>query len=217
MTQQLIPPRFLFRFSVPCHRHKSSRSKRAASLNESHRLPCFEEIDGRSRFAEVRAGWSEKGLTFLLTVEGKKSPPQVDPSHPERSDGLSLWIDTRDTHTIHRASRFCHQFLLVPAGGGPKRDRATGALLPIHRARENPKPVRPETLKVHSRRQSGGYTLEVFIPAEALTGFEPADHPRLGFTYLVNDSELGQQTFSCPSEFPFAIDPSVWGTLELVE
>ncbi len=216
MTEQLVPPRFLFRFSVPCHRQKTTRNARPTSLTQSHRLPSFEELDGRTPLAEVRAAWSEKGLTFVLTVEGKRAKVHVDPSHPDQSDGLVLWIDTRDTHTIHRASRFCHQFLFLPAGGGPKRDRASGEMLPIHRARENPKPVRPQMLKVRSKHQTRGYTLEAFIPAEALTGFEPLEHPRLGFTYLVNDSELGQQTFSCSSEFPFAIDPSVWGTLELV-
>ena len=90
-------------------------------------------------------------------------------------------------------------------------------MLPIGCAREEPKPVEPSSLEARSQKQTGGYVLEVFIPSAALTGFEPTDHPRLGFTYLVNDRELGQQTFSCPSEFPFAVDPSLWGTLELVE
>ena len=39
----------------------------------------------------------------------------------------------------------------------------------------------------------------------------------LGFTYFVFDRELGQQYFSMGSEFPFASDPSLWGTLELVK
>jgi len=30
------------------------------------------------------------------------------------------------------------------------------------------------------------------------------------------DREFGEQTFSSASEFPFASDPSLWGTLELV-
>ena len=39
---------------------------------------------------------------------------------------------------------------------------------------------------------------------------------RLGFTYFVFDRELGQQYFSVGSEIPFASDPSLWGTLQLV-
>ena len=44
--------------------------------------------------------------------------------------------------------------------------------------------------------------MSVFIPAAALTGFNPADHPQLGFTYFLFDRELGQQYFSVGSEFP---------------
>ncbi len=54
------------------------------------------------------------------------------------------------------------------------------------------------------------------MPAAALTGFQPDDHPRLGFTYWLFDREQGEQTFAASSEFPFAVDPSLWGTLELV-
>jgi hypothetical protein len=39
----------------------------------------------------------------------------------------------------------------------------------------------------------------------------------LGFTYFIFDRELGQQFFSLGSEFPFASDPSLWGTLELTK
>ncbi len=79
-----------------------------------------------------------------------------------------------------------------------------------------PTRVRPGQLRVVSEPRVGGYVLSVFIPQAALTGFNPADHPRLGFTYFVFDRELGQQFFSVGSEFPFASDPSLWGTLELV-
>jgi hypothetical protein len=41
------------------------------------------------------------------------------------------------------------------------------------------------------------------------------EHPRLGFCYAVMDRELGWQTFTVGPEFPFAEDPSLWGTLEL--
>ncbi len=61
-----------------------------------------------------------------------------------------------------------------------------------------------------------GYQLSAFIPAGALTGFQPEEHPRLGFTYFLFDREFGEQSFSLGSEFPFAADPSLWGTLELV-
>ena len=66
-------------------------------------------------------------------------------------------------------------------------------LLNIHRAKENPKqPVRG-ALKVRSERRVDGYLMEGFIPATAITGYDPAEHPRLGFYYAVTDRELGWQ------------------------
>lgn len=87
----------------------------------------------------------------------------------------------------------------------------------INRARENAKPIRPEDLEVRREKRIDGYLLECHIPAKALTGFNPVDHPRLGFTYAVVDRELGWQTLSLGGEFRFQEDPSLWGTLELVE
>jgi hypothetical protein len=54
------------------------------------------------------------------------------------------------------------------------------------------------------------------IPADALTGFEPTEHPRLGFTYALYDRELGLQTFSTGTAIPYEEDPSAWATLDLV-
>ena len=52
-------------------------------------------------------------------------------------------------------------------------------------------------------------------PAVTLTGFDPAEHPRIGFTYQLLDRELGLQTFSVGEGFPYQEDPSTWATLEM--
>ena len=72
-------------------------------------------------------------------------------------------------------------------------------------------------LQVVSKRMEAGYQLDAFLPAAALTGFDPAEHPKLGFHYLVSDRELGEQTFAISSAFPSDDDPSLWGTLEMVK
>ena len=59
--------------------------------------------------------------------------------------------------------------------------------------------------------------LQAFIPAAAITGYDPAEHPKLGFSYAVVDRELGWQTLSLGPEFPFVEDPSLWCTLELTK
>ncbi len=187
-----------------------------AGLDGRHRLIGLAELEDQAGAVDLRAAWSEAGLAFAARVSGKQQPPWCRDSRPEDSDGLHIWIDTRDVHNVHRAGRFCHHFCFLPAGSGPRLDQPTARWLPIHRAREQPHPVAPEQLRVMSKIGGHGYLIDALIPAEALTGFDPAEHPRLGFTCAVLDRELGEQTFSVGSPLPYQEDPSLWATLELV-
>ena len=217
MTNPLLPTRFLFRFSAPCRYRDPLWTAEGAGLDESYRLPELVGLEGRTAWADVRAAWSEAGLALTVHVRGKQQPPWCRESRPEDSDCLQVWIDTRDVHNVHRAGRFCHRFIFLPGGAGPKLDKPLAESLPINRAREQPNPIRPGLLQAHCQRQGNDYILEALIPAEALTGFDPAEHPHLGFTYAVIDRELGQQTFGVGSPMPYQEDPSLWATLELTK
>lgn len=216
MSNPLLPTRFLFRFSAPCRYHDPLWTADGAKLSEKHRLVGLAELEGRAVWADLRAAWSEAGLAFAVRVEGKRQPPWCRPGRVEDSDGLQLWIDTRDVHNVHRAGRFCHRFVFLPGGGGRRMEQAVAEVLPINRARELPQPVREGLLKARCETRNDGYLLEAFLPAATLTGFDPAEHPRLGFTYAVIDRELGEQTFGVGSPMPYQEDPSLWATLELV-
>jgi hypothetical protein len=152
---------------------------------------------------------------FGVIVSGKQQPPWCRDSRIDDSDGLQLFIDTRNTQNIHRAGRFCHRFAFLPIGAGRKLDEPVAMLLAINRAKESPREIETGALKVRCQRLPDGYSLEGFIPAAALTGYSPADQPAIGFSYAVIDRELGWQTFSVGPELPFVEDPSLWGTLEL--
>jgi hypothetical protein len=165
----------------------------------------------------VRAAWNDTGLAFWVRVEGKRQTVWCRENRLEDSDAFHVWLDTRDTHNIHRAGRFCHHLVFLPNGGGNRQEEAIAEQLLINRARENPRPIRPGVLKARGEKRVDGYLLEAFVPAAALTGFEPAEHPKLGFFYAIQDRELGPQTYSIGREFPYDEDPSVWGTLELAK
>jgi hypothetical protein len=216
MNEALLPGSFLFRYSVPCL-YLEGGAEFGGSGGEIYRLPNFTPLDGGPEGPEVRAGWNEQRLSLWLHVTGKRHLPWCRENRIEESDGLHVWIDTRDTHNIHRASRFCHYFVFLPTGGGHRLDEPVAEQLLINRARENARPIRPGTLRAKSDKRSDGYLLEAHIPADALTGFDPVEHPRLGFNYCITDRELGLRTFNCGPEFPFRDDPSVWATLELVK
>lgn len=215
MSNALLPSRFLFRFAVPLFSRSPLWAPKGPTLAERYRLLSFSELEGGATWADVRSAWSNDGLAFSVHVRGKRQPMWCRASRPEDSDGFQLWIDTRDVHNVHRAGRFCHSFLFLPAGGGTRQEDPMSLLVPINRAREQPRPVRAGLLQARCQKRTDGYTLDVFIAAEALTGFDPQEHPRLGFTYAVIDRELGQQTFSVGSPLPFQEDPSLWATLEL--
>lgn len=215
MTTPLVSTSFLFRFAAPLLRLDGAWWPKVENLDERYRLASLAELDELPVYAELRAAWNDSGLMFSVKVDGKKQPPWCRDNRIEDSDSLHLFIDTRDTHNIHRASRFCHHLAFLPTGGGHRLDQPVGEQLLINRARENPKPIRPGVLRVASTKRVGGYTMDCFVPAAALTGFDPAEHPKLGFQYAVVDRELGQQTFSCGSEFPYREDPSLWATLEM--
>jgi hypothetical protein len=218
MSQTLLPTRFLFRFSAPCRYREPLWNNKELKLDETYRLVCLAELESETHaasWADVRVAWSEAGLAFCVLVRGKTQPAWCRATRSHDSDGLQLWIDTRDVHNVHRASRFCHRFVFLPSGGGRQLDEPVCETIPINRDRELPQPMGEGMLKARSRLQKDGYLLEAFIPAEALTGFDPAEHPRLGFTYAVFDRERGVQTFGVGSPMPYQEDPSLWATLEL--
>ena len=221
-TNTLLAPRFLFRFSVPVLRRDAAWKADGLVLDESHQLLNLAELDtgtdDRERqFADVRIAWNIGGLVFNVKVEGKKQPVWCREGRLEDSDGFQVWIDTRATLNIHRASRYCHRYVFLPAGGGSGNAAPVADQLLINRARENARPVRPRELQVASKITKTGYWLAAFIPSVALGGYDPHQHRELGFTYSVYDRELGMQTFATGPAFPFNEDPTCWAALELVE
>jgi hypothetical protein len=215
----LLPPLFLFRLAYPCRYVKSipdTTEDRLLDLPAACRIDNLAELRERKNIAEVRLAWNELGLGFQVEVSGKEQLPQGDADRPRSSDGAMLWIDTRDTRTIHRASRYCHHFYFLPTGGGPEKDAPAAGQLPIHRANQDAPLCQPEQIAFQATHTKGGYLLEAFLPAAVLNGFDPETNPRLGFFYWVRDSELGEQTLGITAEFPFWEDPSLWSTLQLV-
>jgi hypothetical protein len=221
-SNTLLAPRYLFRFAVPVLRRDPIWQSGRVELDESHRLLNLAALDGGTAdrepsFADVRMAWSPDGLLFNVRVAGKKQPPWCREGRLEDSDGLQVWIDTRATLNIHRASRYCHRYVFLPAGGGRGGQEPLADQLLINRARENARPIRPRELQVASTLTKSGYWLAAFVPAVALAGYDPHQHPQIGFTYAVYDRELGMQTFATGPAFPFDEDPTCWASVELVE
>lgn len=216
----LLPNRFLVRVAYPC-RHLSAMPReddeRLLELPDSFAIDNFAAMDDRRNYADVRLAWNEFGLGIQVEVRGKEQVPQGDVAKPRGSDGVTFWIDTRDSRTSHRASRYCHQFHLLATGGGPDGDEPAITQTKINRALNDAPMVPLNSIPFRVTRTKSGYIAEVFFPAAALNGFDPNENPRMGFYYGVRDAELGDQFLSVGNDFPYWEDPSLWCVLELVK
>lgn len=215
----LIPHRFLLRIAHPCRYVKQMpRSKESLLLDlpAEAQIENYPQIDAERNFADVRLAWNELGLGLSVEVQKKRQPPVGSVDRPRGSDGITLWVDTRDSRTAHRASRYCHQFHFLAAGAGPDGDEPAVVQAKINRALEDAPLATASNLPLRIRTRKGGYLLEAFLPAAALNGFDPDEHRRLGFFYAVRDDELGEQLLNLSPEFPFWEDPSLWSVLDLV-
>lgn len=215
----LLPAAFLVRYRLPVQRiDKLPRGgQKLLDLPAGASLTWPAAVDRDLACIDLRAAWNPQGIGFALTVAGRTMPVLSNPDSPAEPDSLELWIDTRDTQSVHRATRYCHHFCVLPVGGGDDGSAAATVPVPVARAREDAPLPEADLFLTGSRLQKSGYQLEVWIPAEALTGFDPAGQPRLGFYCQVNDAEHGRLPFGVGEEFPATSDPSLWHTLELAD
>lgn len=216
----LVPARFLVRLAHPCPYVRAmpaadADADRLFELPEFARLRGFAALDGGPAFADVRLAWNELGVGIEASVTGKEQPPAGDASKPRLSDGLTLWLDTRDARAGHRATRTCHQFTFLPAGGGADLAEPACVQTKINRALQDAPLAGAADIPFRAHELKSGYRVEAFLPAAVLAGFDPDQHPRWGVYYHVRDSELGDQYLGVNGDFPVADDPSLWDALDL--
>ena len=214
----LLPPELQFRWILPIPRvdRLPGDGRRLWSLPQDAVLTIPRQLDSTDIPVVWKAAWNMEGLAFVVEVTGK-SRWSCDPDRPTDSDGIQLWIDTRDTQSVHRATRFCHQFCVLPSGGGESGRDAMVVPVPVPRASQDAKLADSEDFLVFAEQMKTGYRLAVWIPAKTLTGFDATSQPRLGFFAQLKDKALGNHPLALTSDFPFDGDPSLWLTLELAD
>jgi hypothetical protein len=159
--------------------------------------------------------WNETGLFIASAVEGRSQPFRCNPAQFWKGDNLRLCTDMRDTRDLKRGSRYCQQFYFLPSGGGPDGRSPVAGAAKLPRATESP-PIAPAArIQVAGLRTGTGYTIEGHVPAEALYGFDPAEHPRIGLYPRLEDVELGAQFLTVDDDLYWWIDPSTWPTAVL--
>lgn len=212
----LVPNRLLFRFEFPLfYRSAPVIDGDLSDWSDRYLLPELHRIENQRAFARIWMGWNEHGLFIACRVEGRSGPFRCDPRQFWKGDNLRLCTDMRDARDIKRASRYCQQFYFLPAGGGRDGKAPVAGAAKVPRATENAPTVSNSLIQVAGTRTGQVYTLEGHVPAEALSGFDPAEHRRIGIYTMLEDLELGQQYLTVGDDLNWHIDPSVWATAVL--
>ena len=214
----LIDPSLLIRVRLRAFRIDRPFSIRPEALPDEAILPSLStELSGGVKFAQVRLAIGKDALFMQADVQGKTQMPWCRESRLEDSDGLHVWIDTRNSREIQRATKFCHRFGFSPMGRGPKADLPFVGWAPINRARENPPPPADDQLAIRARVSNGRYRLVAALHFNALSGLDLADFPTVGFYFAVIDRELGWQSLALQPDLPVTDNPSLWAQLRLAE
>src|SRR6516165_3689979 len=114
MAKSLLPQAFWFRLCAPCPRvneiPRDGRREGLLGLPATCSVPELSTLEHRASWASVRAAWNLQGLGIAILAQ---TPPGLAAQNADRPEGfadVNLWIDTRDTRDVSRATRFCHRF-----------------------------------------------------------------------------------------------------------
>jgi hypothetical protein len=220
MSTPLLPQAFWFRLAVPCTRIDDlprAQGTRLLGLPPTCRLPEMSRLDGKEPWADVRVAWNPAGLAVEVNAEGGLAALDA-PEQPDGLYGVRVWVDTRDTRDVSRATRFCHRFdARLTRGKGRGGLDVVVEPRTIARAVADAPQCRPDALTARAERLKNAWRVELFLPAAALNGFDSETNRRLGFVYQVTDPERDDQFLGIGREFPIGENPSLWATLELLE
>jgi hypothetical protein len=179
---------------------------------KAYLLPSTHGLCHEKTFADIGMGWSEQGLTFRIDVH----QPVTQILYPEitNGDSIELFIDTRDVKTSGFNTRFCHHFFFLPES----MDERQAGELTHFRTEDSHSHCDPNSLTVNCKKSSSAYTMQIFIPADCLFGYDPDQFKRIGFSYRINRPDGPPQHFSVVSqEYTIEQQPSLWSSLRLVK
>jgi hypothetical protein len=202
----LSPVQF-FGLSAECH----FLSKGQLKPDRQYLLPSSSDLLGEESFVEIYVAWNFEKIKFL--VESSVPFQEVNETDFRKGDSIEIFLDTRDLKS-KGITRFCHHFVFFPA----LCQGYFGREVTRFRNEDTHKLCHPEDLIVSTKVLSRGYVLEIEIPSQCLTGFDPIAFPRIGFTYRINRKAAPPQHFAVSSEeYNIEQHPSTWGTLKLIE
>ena len=213
----IVPPSFLFQYqlSVPRMDDLPRKKGRRLQLPDTARVFVPATMNAGAAGLDVRLAWNPDGLGMELIVHGKRQDLSGRRHDLKHSDHVLVFIDTRHTANVHRATQFCTSLQILPSDEAAD-DGPTVQFVDIAQQRGTHREQDAKKVVVAVESVSDGYRLELWIPAAQIPGFaETPEIGHLGFYVVVEDTELGQLPLSIGDDFPVALDPSTWLQLNL--
>lgn len=209
MFEEFVPvnPAHFFALTATCQYHNPKKR----SL-----LPNLSFFYDEAPFAEISLQWSEKGLYAFVTSSialSKTAFPDF-----RSGDSIEFFIDTRDVKTAGFLTRYCHHFCFLPESFEENSEIIQAREITRFRGEESHPLAEPSLFWVETEKSRRGYRTQIFIPKEALFGYDPLQFDRMGFTYRINSFSHEPQVFSVPAnEVMIEASPSHWASLKLVK
>jgi len=210
-TNFSLSPVNFFQIRADCHELKGVFPELAKARGSLYALPDSSLLTNEETFATLFMGFSKAGIELHVVVLEKVT----ECHYPDitKGDSVELFFDTRDVKTSGFNTKFCHHFYFLPEAF---EGHMAGEITKF-RTEDAHELCDSDELTLKVKKSNGGYSLEIFIPAHCLHGYDPEQFNRLGFTYRINRKNGEPQHFSVlTSEYSIEQQPSLWGTLKLI-
>lgn len=191
--------------------------------SEQNRLPGMRvtEAIGSERYNHsipaVYVGWRDEGLYVAIEVYDSQIETVPASDRWWTRDNVELWISTRPVASDQQVyNAYCHQFFFIPNAN--PTDGVLGTVGQWHRPGDSLQAnlIPHPGIVQQSRVRPDRYTVEMFIPAKALTGWDPQKQTEMAFNLHVRNFHQASDFFwSAPKEAATQMRPNTWGKLVL--
>jgi len=197
--ERAISPQFFLGFECACPLY-------GGKFEKHHMLPLLCELIGEKPLAEVSCGYRDDGLYFAVDFLKKGLT---------KDDTIELFIDTRPSSSQKTTTRFCHHFRFYPEPTeGIQAEEVTR-----FRTEDRHPLCSSDLLQIEKKEGTKGKAhIVLFIPREALVGYDPQESRTFGFTYILTRNKEEKQHFSMSSLYSdIEFRPYQWALMQCEE
>ena len=165
----------------------------------------------------VYMGWTKEGMYLGMEIFDHDISGAPTNGWWWTRDNVELWFSTRPVASDQFAyDAYCQQFFFVPNDLGTGSAGTVGQWHRPGDALNNnliPHPLIKSSVRILNDR----YVVEMFIPAGALYGYDPAIQTTMAFNVHVRNFQHATDYFwSAPKEIQTQLHPATWGTIHLM-